>query len=42
LNSVSGGQDLLPKIEPILKVFLGCRAASRLLSHIVDRAIVRI
>ncbi len=36
------GSDLLSVIEPVLGLFLGRKAASELVTHIVDRAIVRI
>lgn len=36
------GQDLLPAIEPVLALFLGHRAASQLVSHVIDAAIMRI
>jgi anti-sigma factor RsiW len=36
------GSDLLSVVEPVLGLFLGCKAASALVTHIVDRAIVRI
>jgi hypothetical protein len=35
------GRDLLSTIEPVLANFLGERAASQLVSHVVDAAIVR-
>lgn len=35
------GGNLLSNIEPVLALFLGRRAASRLVSHVVDTAIVR-
>ncbi len=37
-----GGENLLSTIEPILRLFLGRAASSRLVSRIVDRAIMRI
>ena len=36
------GEDLLSTIEPVLALFLGARAASRLVTSVVDAAIVRI
>jgi hypothetical protein len=42
LQSVSGdGGDLLSTVEPVLALFLGRKAASSLVSHVVDAAIVR-
>lgn len=35
------GKNLLSTIEPVLAEFLGSRAAFRLVSHVVDAAIVR-
>jgi anti-sigma factor ChrR (cupin superfamily) len=37
-----GGRDLLPAVEPTLALFLGRKAASLLVSRIVETAIVRI
>ena len=34
------GEDLLSVIEPVLALFLGSRAASRLVTNVVDRAIL--
>jgi len=36
------GQPVLSAIEPVLELFLGCRAARSLVNAFVDRAIVRI
>jgi hypothetical protein len=36
------GENLLTAIEPVLALFLGARAASRLVTSVVDGAIVRI
>lgn len=36
------GGNLLSTIEPVLALFLGRKAASRLVSHVVEAAIVRI
>ena len=42
LSGVSGnGEDLLSTIEPVLALFLGNRAASRLVDRIVDSVLVR-
>lgn len=41
LHDVAEG-SLLSSVEAALTLFLGCRAATNLVSHIVDRAIVRI
>jgi hypothetical protein len=35
------GSDLLSGIEPVLEVFLGRRAAGRLVTSVMDRAFVR-
>jgi len=43
LQSVSGdGGNLLSTVEPVLAVFLGRKAASDLVSHVAEAAIVRI
>ena len=39
-TSVRGG-DLLSTVEPVVALFLGCRAASALIDHIVDHSILR-
>ena len=36
-----GGENLLPTIDSALRLFLGKAAADRVVSHIVDRAIMR-
>lgn len=36
-----GGENLLPTVEPILALFLGNRAASRLVDRVVDTVLVR-
>lgn len=42
LEQVSaGGDDLLPRLENVLSLFLGGRAAGKLTDHIIDTAIVR-
>jgi len=42
LNKVSAqGDDLLSVIEPVLANFLGCRAARRLMSQVVEQVIMR-
>jgi hypothetical protein len=42
LQPVTDNQKLLPALESVLAIFLGCRAAARLIQRIIDRAIVRI
>jgi|SRR5579871_7009340 len=43
LQSVApSGENLLSTIEPVLRLFLGKAATARIVSRIVDRAIVRI
>lgn len=42
LQTVSDRADnLLTNLEPVLGLFLGARAASRLVGHVVDAALVR-
>jgi hypothetical protein len=36
------GRQLLTDVEPVLALFLGRKAADQLVSHVLDRAIVRI
>jgi hypothetical protein len=36
------GRRLLADVEPVLALFLGRRAAGELVSHVLDRAFVRI
>lgn len=36
-----GGENLLSSVEPVLALFLGRRAAARLVSSVVDQALVR-
>jgi|KBSMisStaDraftv2_1062788.scaffolds.fasta_scaffold589350_2 hypothetical protein len=42
LQPVNEHAKLVPAVEPVLTIFLGCRAAGRLIDHIIDSAIVRI
>jgi len=42
LEPVTDGAKLLPAIDPVLEIFLGARAATRLIQRIVDVAIVEI
>jgi anti-sigma factor RsiW len=42
LEPVTDNAKLLPSVEPVLAIFLGCRAATDLIQHILDVAIVRI
>lgn len=35
------GEDLLSAIEPVLALFLGSRAAGRLVDHVVDTVLIR-
>jgi hypothetical protein len=35
------GENLLSSIEPVLALFLGGRAAARLVNHVVDSALLR-
>jgi len=37
----ASGEDLLSAIEPVLALFLGHQAASLLVSHVVDGALVK-
>ncbi len=42
LESVSAeGENLWSTVEPVLALFLGSRAASTLVTHVIDQAIVR-
>ena len=36
-----GGENLLSSIEPVLALFLGGRAAARLVTYVVDAALIR-
>ena len=38
----NNGENLLSSVEPILALFLGGRAASRLVSNVVDVTLVRV
>jgi hypothetical protein len=42
LEPVTERSELFPAVEPVLAIFLGYRAAARLIRHVIDRAIVRI
>jgi hypothetical protein len=42
LQPVTESARLFPAIEPVLSIFLGCRAAKRLIQRVIDTAIVRI
>jgi hypothetical protein len=42
LQPVTEQSKLFPAVEPVLTIFLGCRAAGRLINHIIESAIVRI
>ena len=42
LEPVTEHSKLFPAVEPVLAIFLGCRAAGRLIHHIVESRIVRI
>lgn len=43
LSTVSpGGDNLLSSVEPVLALFLGSRAAARLIDHVVERAIMNV
>lgn len=42
LGSVSAtGENLLSTLEPVIALFLGCRAASRMFDRVVDRSILK-
>jgi len=41
LEALEGGEKLIPTLESVLSIFLGCRAASKLTQRIVDTAIMR-
>jgi hypothetical protein len=42
LEPVTESTKLFPAVEPVLAIFLGCRAAGRLIQRVIDTAIVRI
>ena len=42
LEPVTEHSKLFPAVEPVLAIFLGCRAAGRLVHHIIESRIVRI
>lgn len=35
------GENLLSTLEPVIALFLGCRAASRMFDRVVDRSILK-
>lgn len=42
LNTVSeSGDNLLATLEPVIALFLGSRAAARMLDHVVDHSVLR-
>jgi hypothetical protein len=42
LATVKDRSKLFPTLEPVLSIFLGCKAAGRLIERVIDAAIVRI
>jgi len=42
LEPVTERAKLFPAVEPVLAIFLGCRAAGRLIQRVIESAIVRI
>jgi anti-sigma factor RsiW len=42
LKPVTERSKLFPAVEPVLSIFLGRRAATRLIRHVIEAAIVRI